>query len=75
MCIYIDDHEPAHVHVVGDGMAKINLNGPDGVPVVIYQKGMTFSEARRAKVIVDNNTKFLLEEWRRIHVGADQGTI
>jgi hypothetical protein len=28
--IFTDDHEPAHVHVFGDGHAKINLIGPDG---------------------------------------------
>ena len=27
--IYTSDHEPAHVHVIGDGHAKINLVGPD----------------------------------------------
>jgi hypothetical protein len=25
--IFVDDHEPAHVHVFGDGQAKINLIG------------------------------------------------
>jgi hypothetical protein len=30
--IFVDDHEPAHVHVYGDGEAKINLVGPDGAP-------------------------------------------
>jgi hypothetical protein len=30
--IYTDDHEPAHVHVIGDGNAKINLDGPGGKP-------------------------------------------
>jgi hypothetical protein len=23
--IYTDDHEPAHVHVVGDGIARVSL--------------------------------------------------
>ena len=27
--IFTDDHEPAHVHVFGDGHAKINLTGPE----------------------------------------------
>jgi hypothetical protein len=31
----VDDHEPAHVHVFGDGHAKINLTGPRGMPVLI----------------------------------------
>lgn len=67
VCIYMDDHEPAHVHVIGDGKAKINLDGPDGAPEVVQQKGMTFVEARRAKQIVEANREFLLGEWRRIH--------
>lgn len=25
--IFVDDHEPAHVHVIGDGKAKIDLGG------------------------------------------------
>lgn len=27
--IFVDDHQPAHVHVFGDGQAKINLLGAD----------------------------------------------
>jgi hypothetical protein len=27
--IFLNDYEPAHVHVFGDGEAKINLTGPD----------------------------------------------
>jgi hypothetical protein len=33
--IFTDDHEPAHVHVFGDGQAKINLIGPDGFPALV----------------------------------------
>jgi hypothetical protein len=28
--IFLDDHEPAHVHVFGDGQVKFNLVGRDG---------------------------------------------
>lgn len=28
--IFTDDHEPAHVHVYGDGTAKIALVGDEG---------------------------------------------
>lgn len=31
--IFLNDHEPAHVHVFGDGHAKINLAGRDGAGV------------------------------------------
>jgi len=33
--IFVDDHMPAHVHVFGDGQAKINLSGAGGVPELI----------------------------------------
>lgn len=38
--IFVDDHEPAHVHVFGDGQAKINLTGADGNPELIWADGM-----------------------------------
>jgi hypothetical protein len=33
--IFINDHRPAHVHVFGDGEAKINLSGPDNTPELV----------------------------------------
>jgi histidinol phosphatase-like PHP family hydrolase len=30
--IYTDDHEPAHVHAIGEGEAKIAIRGVDGLP-------------------------------------------
>lgn len=33
--IFTDYHQPAHVHVFGDGHAKINLTGPGGEPDLI----------------------------------------
>lgn len=38
--IFTDDHEPAHVHVFGDGQAKINLTGREGLPDLIWAEGM-----------------------------------
>ena len=46
--IFTNDHEPAHVHVFGDGEAKINLLGPGGTPALIWADGMSRSEVRRA---------------------------
>ena len=34
--VFTDDHEPAHVHVFGDGQAKVNLIGTDGAPVLVW---------------------------------------
>ena len=36
--IYRSDHEPAHVHVIGAGQAKINLLGPGGAPAVSLER-------------------------------------
>jgi hypothetical protein len=33
--IFTNDHDPAQVHVFGDGKAKINLLGADGLPTLI----------------------------------------
>lgn len=46
--IFTNDHPPAHVHVFGDGQAKIDLLGPDGAPDLVCAEGMTRSEVRRA---------------------------
>ena len=50
--IFVDDHQPAHVHVFGDGHAKINLLGADGTPELVWADGMTHGEVRRAVRIV-----------------------
>ena len=45
--IYTDDHEPAHVHIVGAGLAKIHLLGPGGRPQVVDVRGIKRSDMRR----------------------------
>lgn len=65
--IYKDDHPPAHVHVVGDGMAKIDLLGPEGRPFVVWTRGMNRTEARRAYQLVAENQAQLLKRWEEIH--------
>lgn len=65
--IFTDDHEPAHVHVFGDGQAKINLVGPDGAPTLVSADGMKQGDVRRAMKIVRNQQKQFLARWREIH--------
>jgi hypothetical protein len=61
--IFVDDHEPAHVHVFGDGQAKINLIGPE----LIWAEGMKRSDVRRAmKIVAEHREQFLIR-WRQIH--------
>ena len=65
--IFVDDHEPAHVHVFGDGQAKINLIGADGRPELIWVEDMKRNDVRRAMKIVVEQRDHFLARWREIH--------
>ncbi|MDN3563029.1 DUF4160 domain-containing protein [Paeniroseomonas aquatica] len=65
--IYVNDHDPAHVHVFGDGEAKINLLGINGSPMLIWADGMSRGEIRRAMRIVTEEQAALLAQWEKIH--------
>ena len=65
--IFVDDHEPAHVHVFGDGHAKINLVGPGGEPQLVWADGMKRGDVRRAMRIVTERQASFLTRWRDIH--------
>ncbi len=65
--IFTDDHEPAHVHVFGDGQVKINLIGPDGMPALISAEGMKAGDIRKAMKIVRDQQEQFLAKWREIH--------
>ncbi|MDM9647226.1 DUF4160 domain-containing protein [Rhizobium sp. S163] len=61
--IYTADHEPAHVHVIGDGEARIDIIGLK----VITQGGMSDRDVRRAMTVVEENRQLLLDTWRHYH--------
>ena len=65
--IFTDDHEPAHVHVFGDGQVKINLIGPDGAAALVWAQGMKGNDVRRAVQIVQDQQEAFLARWREIH--------
>ena len=65
--IFVDDHEPAHVHVFGDGEARINLSGADGAPELLSAAGMTRADLRRAMRMVKEQQVMLLDRWSTIH--------
>ena len=65
--IFVNDHQPAHVHVFGDGEAKINLLGSDGAPALVWADGMSRGEIRRATRIVTEQQTALLARWEDIH--------
>ena len=65
--IFLDDHEPAHVHAFGDGEAKIDLLGAGGEPELIWAVGMKRNELRRAMTVVAENRDAFLTRWKEIH--------
>ncbi len=69
--IFTDDHLPAHVHVFGDGQAKIDLLRPGGVPVLLWSENMTKTEVRRAMRTVTEQQTLLLQRWESIHGRLD----
>ena len=69
--IYLNDHEPAHVHVLGDGEAKVNLIGAEGGPSLVWADAMTRGGVRRAMRLVAGHQAFLLQRWEDIHGRTD----
>ncbi len=69
--IFVNDHLPAHVHVFGDGEAKINLLGADGAPELVWADTMTRGEVRRAVRLVSQRQAFLMQQWEDIRGRAD----
>lgn len=65
--IFVDDHEPAHVHVFGDGQAKINLISADGEPELVWADGMKRNDVRRAMRIVIEQKALFLSRWMDLH--------
>jgi hypothetical protein len=61
--IYLDDHEPAHVHVYGDGEARIDLINLR----VLSARGMSKRDVARALTLVGLNREYFLKRWMDIH--------
>lgn len=69
--IFVNDHHPAHVHVFGDGHARIGLVGAGEGPELVWADGMTRGEIRRAMWIVAEHRATLLARWENIHGRID----
>lgn len=67
VAIYRFDHDPPHVHVIGNGVVKILLVGSDGTPEIVYAKNMTRADQRKALAAIREAQTDLLERWRSIH--------
>ncbi len=61
--IYTADHEPPHVHVYGDGEARIDMASLK----VMTQGGMSDRDVRRAVDSIEANRDRFLEVWRKYH--------
>jgi len=61
--IYTADHEPAHVHVFGDGEARIDIMTLE----VITQGGMSDRDVRRAVAVMAEHQSLFVECWRKHH--------
>jgi len=61
--IYTDDHEPAHLHVYGDGEARINIL----TATVISNRGMSKRDLSRALLIVREHQDLFLNKWHDLH--------
>jgi hypothetical protein len=70
--IYLNDHDPAHVHVFGDGEAKINLIGVAGTPQLVWADSMPRGEIRRAMRMVGQHQTALLQRWEDMHGRSDR---
>jgi len=65
--IFLDDHEPAHVHVFGDGEMKVDLTRTEPIEALIWAEGMKRSDIRRAMRIVSQQRDAFLMRWKEIH--------
>ena len=68
--IFSNDHVPAHVHVFGDGEAKIDIVGENAADLV-WAVNMTRGEIRRSLRVVQENLSFLRRKWEDIHGKAE----
>ena len=65
--IYTMDHEPAHLHVFGDGEMKVDIVGAGGLPAIVWAIGMKAPERRRAMDTIRERQAEFLARWHEIH--------
>jgi hypothetical protein len=66
--IYLNDHGPAHVHVIGGGrQAVFKLNCPGG-PVELFQNyGIPKKQLARIRTELGKQLDLVCDTWRSIH--------
>jgi Domain of unknown function (DUF4160) len=71
--IFVDDHEPAHVHVLGGGEMRVRLIGPDGLPQMMGNKGYKAADRRKVMDIVLQHQAKFMTKWIDIHGQSKKG--
>ncbi|MCC7487670.1 MAG: DUF4160 domain-containing protein [Burkholderiales bacterium] len=68
MVVYLNDHRPAHVHMIGGGCeAVFNLNCPNGPPELREDFGFSSAQVNMIKTAIAADLAHLCAEWSRIH--------
>ncbi len=66
--IYVDDHRPAHVHVIAaDGEAVFVLNCPDGPPKLRERHGVSLRTVNNMQKELAIHLSVLCPKWRAFH--------
>jgi hypothetical protein len=66
--IYLDDHEPAHIHAIGaGGEAKIDIGAPGDAPELVWTRGLSNALVRRAMTVVEQEQARFRAAWTAIH--------
>ncbi|HYX04194.1 MAG TPA: DUF4160 domain-containing protein [Reyranella sp.] len=73
--VFLDDHEPPHVHVfAGGGEAKLLLDPSGGRPSLVWARGFDRAALRRAMRETLARRAKLLAAWRRVHDRKEKRT-
>lgn len=68
VAVYLNDHRPAHVHVIGKGCeAVFNLNCPAGPVRLRENYGFSRPETARIEKTLEKHLASLCRAWERIH--------
>jgi hypothetical protein len=68
VAVYLNDHRPAHVHVIGkNDEAVFRLNCPGGPPVLRENYGFTRHQLANIASELGKHLSVLCDKWRQIH--------
>jgi len=70
IAIYLNDHGPPHVHVIGKNChAKIKFGGAGEKPSIVENNGLREKEPALALEMIESEQWLLRRRWREIHGG------